>query len=252
MRKIEWLTEYDGKPLERKAYGSIPHLPGSRLGPGEHTCHEGQARIATVKTRSRYERVIVQEKLDGSNVSVARIDGKLIALTRAGYLATSSPYEMHHVFAKWCMENEERFDVVLKEGERIVGEWLYQAHGTRYKLHHEPFVAFDIMRRNRRMVFDAFIRRANLGEFVTPHILHIGGAFSIDEAMDALAWGGFHGAIDPPEGAVWRVESSLDDLTKPLFIVKYVRPDKEDGKYLKCVPPILNSWPEHCHVPRAD
>ena len=24
------------KPLGRKAYGSIPHLPGSRLGPGDH------------------------------------------------------------------------------------------------------------------------------------------------------------------------------------------------------------------------
>ena len=33
------------KPLGRKAYGSIPHLPGSRIGPGDHHCHEGQRRI---------------------------------------------------------------------------------------------------------------------------------------------------------------------------------------------------------------
>lgn len=38
----------------------------------------------------------------------------------------------------------------------------------------------------------------------------------------------FHGALDPVEGAVWRVErgGSVD------FLAKYVRPDKVDGCYL--------------------
>jgi len=39
------------KPLNQKAYGSIPHLPGSRLGPGDYSIGEGQARIATEKLR---------------------------------------------------------------------------------------------------------------------------------------------------------------------------------------------------------
>ena len=30
------------KPLKQKSYGSIPHLLGSRLGVGDHHCHEGQ------------------------------------------------------------------------------------------------------------------------------------------------------------------------------------------------------------------
>ena len=33
------------KPLGRKAYGSIPHLSGSRLGPGDYHCHKGQEDI---------------------------------------------------------------------------------------------------------------------------------------------------------------------------------------------------------------
>lgn len=32
-----------------KKYGNIPHLPGSRVGPGDHHCHQGQADICTVK-----------------------------------------------------------------------------------------------------------------------------------------------------------------------------------------------------------
>jgi hypothetical protein len=36
-----------------------------------------------------------------------------------------------------------------------------------------------------------------------------------------------HGAVDPVEGAIWRVErkGEVD------FLTKYVRHDKEDGKY---------------------
>lgn len=38
-------TQLPTKPLGHKAYGSIPHLPTSRLGPGDHHVTEGQARI---------------------------------------------------------------------------------------------------------------------------------------------------------------------------------------------------------------
>lgn len=61
------------KPLGHKAYGSIPHLPNSRLGVGDYHCHEGQARICCEKARDKHDRIIVTEKLDGSNVCVANI-----------------------------------------------------------------------------------------------------------------------------------------------------------------------------------
>ena len=65
------------KPLGIKAYGSICHLPGSRLGVGDHKLNEGQTRILTERARDKHDVVIVQEKLDGSNVAVARVNGAL-------------------------------------------------------------------------------------------------------------------------------------------------------------------------------
>lgn len=44
-----------------------------------------------VQTRDRHDLVIVQEKLDGSNVGIARLNGEILALTRAGYLAPPCP-----------------------------------------------------------------------------------------------------------------------------------------------------------------
>lgn len=229
------------KPLGKKSYGSIPHLPGSRVGPGDYHISEGQAKIATEKTRDKHDIVIVQEKLDGSNVAVAKINGEIIAITRAGYLATSSPFEQHHMFDSWVKEREETFKIFLNEGERVCGEWLALAHGTKYKMYHEPFVAFDIMIGNKRLNYDEFARRCDNALITIPKLLRYGAPMSIEDAMKAVEVSG-HGAIDEVEGAIWRVErkGEVD------FLCKYVKPTKQDGKYfteLTGMPAVWNWQP---------
>lgn len=230
---------FKDKPIGRKSYGHIPHLIGSRMGHGDHACHEGQVRIATIKTRDKHDRVIVQEKLDGSNVSVAKKDGIIYSLGRAGYKAISSPYLQHRLFANWVEDNRIRFDELLKNDERLCGEWLAQAHSTRYKLIHEPFVAFDIITGVDRLCYNNFIERITPFDFISPHVIHNGGSISIDSAMNIIGKYGYHGAIDPVEGVVWRIErNKLLDHNSGMrrwivdFLCKYVRPDKEDGIYL--------------------
>jgi len=218
------------RPLGHKSYGHIPHLSGSRLGPGDHKIEPGMESIATVKTRDRHDLVIVQEKLDGSNCAVAKINGQIIALTRAGYTALSSPYSQHHYFDTWVRQNKDRFDAFLSEGERVVGEWLLQAHGTRYNLYHEPFVVFDIMKDgHKRLTVDAMQARVAPYGFVMPNLLHCGPAISIERVINLLGLYSGHGAIDTIEGAVWRIErkGEVD------FLCKYVRQDKIDGYYLE-------------------
>ena len=48
------------KPLGHKSYGHIPHLPGSRIGEGDHKCSDGQKRICCEKVRDKHDRIIVQ------------------------------------------------------------------------------------------------------------------------------------------------------------------------------------------------
>jgi len=161
-------------------------------------------------------------------------------LTRAGYLADTSPFEQHWRFSPWVYANQDRFLAVLREGERLVGEWLMQAHGTRYTLTHEAFVAFDLMTGITRAPYDEMIARTLAGEFTPPHIIHRGSPLSIEAAMKMLEECGFHGACDRVEGAVWRVERDVQIAPGKGgarrrvvdFLVKYVRPDKQDGCYL--------------------
>lgn len=217
------------KPLGYRAYGSIPHLPGSRRGPGDKGLSEQQAAILTDKARDIHDLITVQEKLDGSCVAVAKINGAIVALIRAGYLASGSNYKQHHWFADWVTRESPRFDALLQEEERCVGEWLMEAHGTRYKLPHEPFVVFDIMRGPDRLPTSEVIYRCEEhGGFVTPRMIHRGGPISIEAVLKKLEPSG-HGAIDPVEGAVWRVErKGVVD-----FLGKYVIPSKIDGCYLE-------------------
>ena len=115
------------KPLGRRAYGSIPHLPSSRLGSSDKQANPGQVLIATQRKRDKKDLIIVAEKLDGSCVGVAKLtDGTIVPLTRSGYEATSSPYNQHQYWAVWVWEHSDRFDKLLVRGEWCVGEWCIQ------------------------------------------------------------------------------------------------------------------------------
>jgi len=215
------------KPLGQRAYGSIPHLPGSRRGPADKGLSEQQARILTEKARDKHDLITVQEKLDGSNVAVANINGDLVALIRAGYRADVSNYEMHHHFARWVVSEKQRFAELLQPGERVSGEWLMEAHGTIYDLPHAPFVAFDILTGNDRALAADVASRCEAVGIITPRVIHVGGPMSIADMLRVLEPSG-HGATEDVEGAVWRVErKGVVD-----FLGKYVRPEKVDGKYL--------------------
>ena len=102
-----------------------------------------------------------------------------------------------------------------------------QAHGTRYALPHEPFVVFDLMIKDQRQAAVLVAARCADQALTTPRTLHVGGPFPIERAVALLGTSG-HGALDPVEGAVWRVErkGQVD------FLAKYVRGDKVDGGYL--------------------
>lgn len=216
------------KPIGCKSYGSIPHLIGSRVGPSDHHASEGQCRIATIKTRDRHDWVCVQEKLDGGNVGIAKVKGKILAITRAGYLAETSPYKTHFAFAEYVRRNEQRFNELLAEGERVCGEWMLTAVGTLYKLPHEPFVPFDLINDKRKLNHREFIQRIKPFDFPIIRSLSYGQSFSIESALEMIKVSG-HGALESVEGAIWRVErTNVVD-----FLCKFVKPDKVDGKYLK-------------------
>ncbi len=225
-----------------KLYPKIPHLPGSRTGIRDRHCGMVIAKRLLEESQPG-DMVIVQEKLDGSNVIVLRVEGLLMALGRDGKLCNNSRNTNRRAFAVWLERNQDRFDWLLSL-ERLACEWLPVAHGTRYTFPHEPIVALDF--------FDASGTRATLAELQKkiapsslkiPHVLHAGNAISLEAALEKLGTYGFHGALDESEGLVYRLERA----NKLLMLSKYVRHGKTDGVYLSDhtgLEDVYNSSPE--------
>ena len=215
------------KPLNRKNYGSIPHLSCSKLGTGDHFIDKGQERILTEKTRSSKDTVFVFERYDGSNVGIAKKDGNIFAIGRSGYELSTSPYWHHHEFARWVGRNFERFYYLLNDGERIAGEWLLKTHGLQYDISVDPVVFFDYFNEhNKRQPFSKLSEM----DIPMPRLLHKGGAVKVEDLLPTLNKKTEHiKSVELPEGMVYRVErqGNVD------FLAKWVRSDFEAGKYMK-------------------
>lgn len=99
---------------------------------------------------------------------------------------------------------------------------MAQAHGTKYDLTDRwPFVAFDIMRGDKRATLNEFLDRA-AGFLPVPDT--VSGPIDPLDAMDGLdAYG-----AEEPEGVIYRVEHN--GVVE--FLAKWVHADKVDGKYL--------------------
>jgi hypothetical protein len=220
------------KPTNSKAYGSIPHLPGSYVSKGDKYIHEGQARILTGKTRDSKDTIIIQEKLDGSCVAVVRQGDKLIPIQRKGYPCDSSPHRQHHMFARWVAHRKDRFMSLIADGERVVGEWIAMAHGTQYTLHGtaQPFAVFDIFDKdnNRALCGDVsdrvFNSRLQEVSFLCYGPADPEIAYSYLKTSRGI---GSNISSALPEGLVYRCERN----GKVDFLAKYVRPDYVPGLY---------------------
>lgn len=222
------------KPLNRKNYGSIPHLSSSKLGDGDHYISEGQEKILTFKKRDKNDEIFVFEKYDGSNVGVGKMNGQIYPLSRSGYEAKTSPYKQHHLFHDWVMKRLPLFDYVLGEGERITGEWLMKTHSIKYMISekYEPIMFFDFFTKdNNRKPFDYLNDLGFEHGIQIPRLLHRGDSISPVDLEPALNECTDH--IMPlgenPEGMVYRVERNK----KVNFLAKWVRNDFEPGKYMK-------------------
>jgi hypothetical protein len=215
------------KPLNKPAYGSIPHLIGSKAGVGDSYIHIGQHNICTEQPR-KGDLIIVQEKYDGSCVSVAKLDGKIIPLNKAGYHTDSSPYEQQNLFSKWVNYHKKTFDYLLEEGDRIVGEWMLQAHGN-ITTFPKGFIAFDYFEGDRRLSMNEFLDKIKFSSLMFPRMLACSDlAVSIEEALLLLEEDDPIIPCDNREGLIYRVERE----GKVDFIAKYVKPNFPNGRYL--------------------
>lgn len=206
-------------------YGSISHLPGSKMIDKEDKLlGKDSIKILTERRRDPRDLVIITEKLDGMNCGVFKKMEKLYPLMKKGYDVRCSKYSWIREFSTFVADHANQFSELLNENERICGEWLIKTHTISYNLPHEPFVAFDIIDHNhQRENYERFVIRTEAFGFTRAGLLHIGESMEPEIAMQLLK-NGYHGAMEGPEGVVYRYErwDKIEGINKFECLGKFV------------------------------
>jgi hypothetical protein len=136
-------------------YPRTPHLFGSRgTSDDKHLGERESVRFLSDDS------LIVEEKIDGTNVGIHFADGELLLQCR-GHQITEGMHPQYDLFKQWVMVKrgmlEERF------GERFIlyGEWAFAKHSIFYRKLSHYFFEFDIYDKEAE-VFLTLAMRAEL------------------------------------------------------------------------------------------
>ena len=119
-------------------YPRTPHLPGSHVIDDDKTCT--QARFDELATGAH---VVVQEKVDGTNVSLHFEGAGQPVLQKRSGLILSREHQQYEHFRSWVFQNFEVLRDMLGTRWCLFGEWLWARHGVAYDSLPDHFLGFD-------------------------------------------------------------------------------------------------------------
>jgi len=119
-------------------YPRTPHLFGSKGTDDDK--HMGEAESLRFIADGS---LIVEEKLDGTNVGIHFAAGKM-ALQCRGHLITEGMHPQYDLFKQWAVVKRPALEDLLESRYILFGEWLYARHSVHYRGLPHYFFEFDI------------------------------------------------------------------------------------------------------------
>lgn len=207
-------------------YPRTPHLFGSKgtaddkhLGPAES--------LRFIADDS----LIVEEKLDGTNVGLHFDAAGAMVLQCRGHLIADGMHPQYDLFKQWAAVKRTALEPRLEDRYILFGEWLYARHSIHYRRLSHYFYEFDVYDKERAAFLTLEARLALLeGTGVeTVPVVHT-GRLGRDELAGLIGPSRFDSHFDNP------VTRRLDNLMEGLYLrteaggvvtgrAKFVRPE---------------------------
>jgi hypothetical protein len=130
-------------------YPRTPHLFGSR-GTADDK-HLGQRESLDFIADAS---LIVEEKLDGTNVGIHFTRGGRMVLQCRGHEITSGMHAQYDLFKQWTMGKRPVLESMLEDRLILFGEWLYARHSVSYRSLPHYFFEFDIYDKVQQIFLD--------------------------------------------------------------------------------------------------
>ena len=120
-------------------YPRTPHLFGSKGTDDDK--HMGEAESHRFLSD---ESLIVEEKLDGTNVGIHFTTEDDLVLQCRGHLITEGMHPQYDLFKQWAAVKRPVLEERLMDRFILFGEWLYARHSIHYRSLPHYFFEFDI------------------------------------------------------------------------------------------------------------
>ncbi len=206
-------------------YPRTPHLFGSRgTSDDKHLGERESVRLLADDS------LIVEEKIDGTNVGIHFADGEMFLQCR-GHLITEGMHPQYDLFKQWTMVKRGELEDRLAHRFILYGEWMYARHSIHYRELPHYFFEFDVYDKDEEQFLD-FDQRMELLDgagIETVPVVHRGvlKRSQLDALIGPSAFGS---AFDNP------LTGLTDDLMEGLYFrteqdgvvnrrAKFVRPE---------------------------
>ena len=228
-------------------YPRTPHLFGStgteddrRLWPAESAAFIADPSL------------IVEEKLDGTNVGIHFTTRGRMVLQCRGHEITEGMHPQYDLFKQWIMVKRPVLEAMLADRLILFGEWLYARHSVHYRKLPHYFFEFDLFDKEAGHFLDLEARTAKLagsGIHTVP-VVHR-GAVKAAQLPQLICASAFDSAFENPvsgrtdnlmEGLYCRTEADGRVMSRAKFVrVEFVEKLKqsEHWQHRTMVPNLL-------------
>ena len=189
-------------------YPRTPHLFGAKGTAGDKHLDNKQSRALIAEPS-----LIVEEKLDGTNVGIHFNDvGELVLQCRV-HLITEGMHPQYDLFKQWAHVKRDILEDRLADRYIMFGEWLYAKHSIWYRSLSHYFFEFDIYDKTEEAFLDLNARLEILEDsgIETVPILHRCEA-THEELLSLVGSSAFGSQVEHPENG------EVDDKMEGLYL----------------------------------
>ena len=207
-------------------YPRTPHLFGSKGTDDDKHLNE----IESNRFLSNPS-LIVEEKIDGTNVGIHFSEEGDLVLQCRGHLITEGMHAQYDLFKQWASVKRLALEKLCENRYILFGEWVYARHSIHYRKLTHYFYEFDIYDKNLQVFLDLDRRLdllAGTGIQTVP-VVHQGNV-TRKELEELIGPSQFNSQFDNP------ITNRVDDLMEGVYLrteaegvvtgrAKFVRPE---------------------------
>jgi len=230
-------------------YPRTPHLFGSK-GTDDDKHLNQNASLRFIADPS----LIVEEKIDGTNVGIHFASTGRMVLQCRGHEITEGMHPQYDLFKQWAAVKRPTLESMLSDQFILFGEWLYARHSVHYRSLSHYFFEFDIYdkRLSRFLDLETRTRMIEPNSLQTVPVIHR-GPVALDRLKELIGPSHFSSRFENPikggtdslmEGIYLRTEANgavtgRAKMVRPEFVEKVKQ--SEHWQHQKMVPNELAS-----------